>query len=152
MGTLKARATTLQNLSSSEKSRESAHEPREKNLSKLDIKPNRGRLRNGNPSGDFMTAPRCGARNRQGLPCRAPAMRGKRRCRLHGGKSTGPRTKAGIQAIRKAHWKGGLRSPRLQAECRAAMAKEAAMYGAMGIRYSVQGICRGGPPKEWADE
>ena len=34
--------------------------------------------------------PRCLARNRQGNPCQAPAMRGKRRCRLHGGKSTGP--------------------------------------------------------------
>ena len=35
----------------------------------------------------------CGARNRQGLPCRQPAMRGKTRCRYHGGKSTGPRPK-----------------------------------------------------------
>lgn len=34
-------------------------------------------------------APRCGARNRQGKPCQAPAMRGKKRCRLHGGKSPG---------------------------------------------------------------
>jgi hypothetical protein len=30
-------------------------------------------------------APRCGARNRSGKPCRAPAVRGKRRCRMHGG-------------------------------------------------------------------
>jgi glucans biosynthesis protein len=35
-------------------------------------------------------APRCSARNRAGLPCRAPAIRGKRRCKFHGGKSTGP--------------------------------------------------------------
>ena len=35
-------------------------------------------------------APRCLAKNRKGTPCQAPAMRGKRRCRLHGGKSTGP--------------------------------------------------------------
>lgn len=34
-------------------------------------------------------APRCLAKNRQGTPCQAPAMVGKRRCRLHGGKSTG---------------------------------------------------------------
>jgi hypothetical protein len=34
-------------------------------------------------------APRCLAKNRKGSPCQAPAMRGKRRCRLHGGKSTG---------------------------------------------------------------
>lgn len=33
-----------------------------------------------------MTAsPRCGAKTRAGGSCRAPAMRGKRRCRKHGG-------------------------------------------------------------------
>ncbi|MDH3242612.1 MAG: hypothetical protein OEO83_18305 [Alphaproteobacteria bacterium] len=30
-------------------------------------------------------APRCGARTRAGHPCRAPAVKGKRRCRRHGG-------------------------------------------------------------------
>ena len=30
-------------------------------------------------------SPRCGARTRAGTPCRAPAVRHKRRCRLHGG-------------------------------------------------------------------
>lgn len=34
-------------------------------------------------------APRCGANNRSGASCKAPAMRGRKRCRLHGGKSTG---------------------------------------------------------------
>jgi hypothetical protein len=34
-------------------------------------------------------APRCGARNRAGHPCRSPALRGKKRCRLHGGWSPG---------------------------------------------------------------
>jgi hypothetical protein len=28
---------------------------------------------------------RCGARTRSGGPCRSPAVRGKRRCRMHGG-------------------------------------------------------------------
>jgi uncharacterized protein YjcR len=28
---------------------------------------------------------RCGARTRAGAPCQAPAVRGKRRCRMHGG-------------------------------------------------------------------
>jgi glucans biosynthesis protein len=31
----------------------------------------------------------CLARNRAGAPCQAPALRGRRRCRLHGGWSTG---------------------------------------------------------------
>src|SRR5437667_7634441 len=81
-------------------------------------KSNRGRLKHGNPSGDFMKAPRCGAQNRQGKPCQCPAMRGKRRCRLHGGKSTGARTKEGIHRIRCASWKDGSRSARLQSEAK----------------------------------
>ena len=28
---------------------------------------------------------RCGARTRSGSPCRSPAMKGRRRCRMHGG-------------------------------------------------------------------
>ena len=34
-------------------------------------------------------APRCGARCRDGSPCEAPAVRGQRRCRMHGGKLPG---------------------------------------------------------------
>lgn len=35
----------------------------------------------------FNNAPRCGARSRRnnGNPCRSPAVRGKQRCRFHGG-------------------------------------------------------------------
>ncbi len=33
-----------------------------------------GRLKHGNPSGDPLQSPRCGARTRSGSPCRAPAM------------------------------------------------------------------------------
>jgi hypothetical protein len=33
----------------------------------------------------LLAAPRCGARTRSGAPCRAPAVRGRRRCRMHGG-------------------------------------------------------------------
>jgi hypothetical protein len=65
----------------------------------------RGQLKNGNPSGDYMKAPRCGAR-------------------LHGGKSTGAKTKAGLQRIRAVHWKDGSRSERLIAEGRVLAAKK----------------------------
>jgi hypothetical protein len=40
------------------------------------------------PAGDpecLNVAPRCGARTRSGEPCRAPAVRGRQRCRMHGG-------------------------------------------------------------------
>lgn len=35
----------------------------------------------------FDNAPKCGARTKRymGRPCRSPAVRGKRRCRIHGG-------------------------------------------------------------------
>lgn len=35
----------------------------------------------------FESAPRCGARTKgnHGLPCRCPAIKGKTRCRVHGG-------------------------------------------------------------------
>src|SRR5262245_46101248 len=61
----------------------------------------RGRLKNGNPSGDFLAAPRCGAKTRAGCACRQPAM-ANGRCRLHGGKSTGARTAEGLARCRTA--------------------------------------------------
>jgi hypothetical protein len=61
-------------------------------------------------SANFLKAPRCGATNRRGEPCAAPAIRGKRRCRLHGGHSTGARTPEGIERIRLANTKHGLYS------------------------------------------
>lgn len=33
----------------------------------------------------MLASRRCGAKTRAGGSCRAPAMRGKRRCRMHGG-------------------------------------------------------------------
>ena len=66
-------------------------------------------LRNGNPQGDPRNAPRCGAKTRKGTSCRAPAMKNGR-CRMHGGKSTGPRTPEGLARSRKANWKHGMYS------------------------------------------
>ena len=38
---------------------------------------------------NLRAASRCGAKTRAGGACQCPAMRGRRRCRLHGGKSPG---------------------------------------------------------------
>ena len=65
-------------------------------MSHLSIAPKR----RGNPN--LGLAPRCGARTRGGCPCRAPAIRGRLRCRMHGGRSTGPRTEAGMARLRAA--------------------------------------------------
>ncbi len=77
----------------------------------------RGRLRNGNPSGDFAKAARCGAKNRRGILCKCPAMPNGR-CRLHGGLSTGPKTPEGIERIRQAATRHGRYSQRAKAEQR----------------------------------
>ena len=62
-----------------------------------------GPLRSGNPRGNPNLAPRCGAKARTtGCPCRAPAMPNGR-CRMHGGKSTGPRTSTGLANLAKTH-------------------------------------------------
>lgn len=44
----------------------------------------------------------CGAKTRKGTPCRNKSEPGKRRCKFHGGMSTGARTQAGIERIREA--------------------------------------------------
>lgn len=43
----------------------------------------------------------CGARTRRGTPCRAKALTNGR-CRLHGGRSTGPTTAEGRRKIAEA--------------------------------------------------
>ena len=64
------------------------------------------RLRHGVEGGDPTTAPRCGARTRLGGPCEQPAMRNGR-CRMHAGKSTGPRTAEGLERLRAARTRHG---------------------------------------------
>ena len=46
---------------------------------------------------------RCGAKTRQGLPCKRPANKRSGRCRLHGGQSTGPKTAEGRAKIAAAN-------------------------------------------------
>ena len=46
--------------------------------------------------------PRCCAKTRAGAPCLMRVVPGKRRCRFHGGMSTGPKTKAGRTRIAEA--------------------------------------------------
>src|SRR5262249_51497332 len=58
----------------------------------------------------------CGARSkRTGKPCRGAAMPNGR-CKLHGGKSTGPRTPEGLERSRRANWKHGYYSREEKAE------------------------------------
>ncbi|PTS86173.1 hypothetical protein DBR21_14945 [Caulobacter sp. HMWF009] len=59
------------------------------------------------------SAARCTARNRRGLPCGGPAVRGRRTCRMHGG------TNPGAPKGNRNAWKHGARSAEFQAVVKA---------------------------------
>lgn len=76
---------------------------------------------------------RCGAKTRAGHPCRGTPMPNGR-CRMHGGKSTGPRAIEGLAAVKKASTKYGLRSKAYREEKREARRIEreiSALIGAL---------------------
>jgi hypothetical protein len=79
------------------------------------------RLRHGNAARDLRTLPKCLAKTRQGKLCQQPAM-SNGRCRFHGGKSTGPKTAAGLALSRRANYKHGFYSQEAKQE-RKAMAQ-----------------------------
>src|SRR5262249_8568558 len=96
----------------------------------------RGRLRNGARPGDFLAAPRCGARTRCGGSCRQPAM-ANGRCRMHGGLSTGPRTPEGRARCARARLTHGAYSAAtraLNAEARAWTRRIRSLVGLMRHR------------------
>ena len=51
---------------------------------------------------------RCGARTRCGTPCQRPARKVNGKCRLHGGRSSGPKTQEGLAKIAVANTTTGL--------------------------------------------
>ena len=53
---------------------------------------------------------RCLAKTRQGTACENPAMNNRERCRMHGGKSFGPRTAEGKARVIAANTTHGRRS------------------------------------------
>ena len=66
--------------------------------------------------GEAWPGRRCGAKTRAKTSCKNPVVNGKTRCRMHGGKSTGPQTKAGKERVVAAHFKHGRRSKSSTAE------------------------------------
>ena len=59
---------------------------------------------------------RCGAKTRAGTPCKNPAVTGKARCRMHGGKSTGAKTPEGRARLSALHLKHGRSTTEAKAE------------------------------------
>ena len=107
----------------------------------------RGRLRNGATPGDFLAAPRCGARTRAGACCRQPAMKNGR-CRMHGGLSTGPRTAEGRARCAAARRTHGFYAAEMVALRRAGAAhcrRMDALFASLRIRRTAHGISRPRP-------
>jgi hypothetical protein len=61
---------------------------------------------------------RCEARTRRGTACQRPARLPVGRCKLHGGASTGPRTKHGLTRLTEARTKHGKFTKEKRAEAR----------------------------------
>ncbi len=55
--------------------------------------------------------------------CQAPAIKGKTKCRFHGGRSTGPKTKAGRARIAAAHTVHGRETRQKRADTSAKLAE-----------------------------
>lgn len=74
-------------------------------------------VRQGNPQ---LNARRCHAKAKStGKPCMGFSIRGKLRCRLHGGRSTGAKTAVGKEKLCQIHLKTGLYSQEARLERKA---------------------------------
>jgi hypothetical protein len=94
---------------------------------------------------------RCGAKTRSGEPCRKAAMKGRARCRNHGGCATGPRTAEGRARIAAAQLKHG----RLTIQKRAAARRRAQIGRAIRkeLREIERELVAGGLlAKDWRDQ
>ena len=91
---------------------------------------------------------RCEARTRRGTPCKRPARLPVGRCKLHGGASTGPRTKDGLARLTEARTKHGLYTKEKRAEARRFAEEGRQMRGSSRCkpRKAVLGLRTGGSP------
>lgn len=55
-------------------------------------------------TGPMRKSPRCGAKTRQGTPCRSPIVSGKKRCRMHGGAEGSGAPKGNKNALKHGYY------------------------------------------------
>jgi len=58
-------------------------------------------------TGAMLASPRCGAKTRCGDACRSPAVRGRKRCRMHGGAQGSGAPRANQNARKHGRFTGG---------------------------------------------
>ena len=95
----------------------------------------------------------CQARSsRTKLQCRAPAIKGKRVCKWHGGRSTGPKTESGRQRCAQAKTIHGRETRKARTERSLASARLAVLE-AVGFSIGLMsgGRSRGVKPKRMAE-
>ena len=74
--------------------------------------------------GGRIRCPRCQAKSkRTKQQCRSPAIRGKRVCRIHGGRSTGPKTEQGRNLCGTAKTRHGRETRAIRAKRQQALAE-----------------------------
>ena len=74
--------------------------------------------------GGRIRCPRCQAKSKRSQQqCRSPAIRGKRVCRIHGGRSTGPRTQQGRNLCGTAKTRHGRETRAIRAKRQQALAE-----------------------------
>jgi uncharacterized protein YjcR len=56
-------------------------------------------------TGPMLSSPRCGAKTRSGAPCKAPTVRGKKRCRMHGGARGSGAPRANQNAVKYGRYR-----------------------------------------------
>jgi len=91
---------------------------------------------------------RCLAKTRRGTECQKPALKGRSRCQLHGGRSTGPKTEEGRARISALHYKHGRRTKEAIAADRARAQANREIWAALRERIALM-IADGTLPKNY---
>ena len=94
-----------------------------------------------NLAGGRIRCAQCQARSKRTKEqCRAPAAKGKRVCRFHGGKSTGPKTADGRAACTAAKTVHGLETRAIRVERQQKLAELRVLGKLLGISHKPSGI------------
>ena len=97
--------------------------------------------------GGRVTCKRCQARSkRTGNQCRAPSVALKNVCRFHGGKSTGPKTQAGIEKCGQTRLVHGRETFNMRMERSIASAR-LALLESVGFEFGIMGGLKSRGPK-----